>query len=277
MKTVVLKFAGPLQSWGIKSNFTVRDTSRYPSKSAVVGMVGAAMGTCREDVEQLEKLNGLLVGVRVDKQGSLLTDFQTARTWDVKYDGVLGSYKMDREGKSYNTYISDRHYLADAVFTVMLTHEDDMFVEEVAFALQNPKYQIFMGRKSCPLPRDYFLGVYEEGLIDLMDRWPWQVTEGYLKSYNRRKDKKGYVELDCYYDKELVDNYGEDLYSFLVKDSYKSFSIRNRDYGYRRVINRRVKLDLLLEEESNVGIEEGEEKSSLLGVKETEHDLFSNM
>ncbi|NLZ71223.1 MAG: CRISPR-associated protein Cas5, partial [Clostridiaceae bacterium] len=32
MKTIILKFSGPLQSWGIGSYFESRDTARYPTK-----------------------------------------------------------------------------------------------------------------------------------------------------------------------------------------------------------------------------------------------------
>ena len=33
MSTLLMRLAGPMQSWGTQSRFTVRDTGREPSKS----------------------------------------------------------------------------------------------------------------------------------------------------------------------------------------------------------------------------------------------------
>ena len=53
MKTILLKFAGPLQSWGTNSKFETRDTDRFPSKSGVVGIISAAFGYERDDDEKI--------------------------------------------------------------------------------------------------------------------------------------------------------------------------------------------------------------------------------
>ncbi len=44
MSTLLLRLAGPMQSWGTQSRFTERDTGREPSKSGVVGLLAAAVG-----------------------------------------------------------------------------------------------------------------------------------------------------------------------------------------------------------------------------------------
>ena len=44
MSTLLLRLAGPMQSWGTDSKFDVRRTGREPSKSGVIGLVAAALG-----------------------------------------------------------------------------------------------------------------------------------------------------------------------------------------------------------------------------------------
>ena len=39
MSTLLLRLAGPMQSWGVQSRFSVRDTGLEPSKSGVIGLL----------------------------------------------------------------------------------------------------------------------------------------------------------------------------------------------------------------------------------------------
>lgn len=45
MSTLLLRLAGPMQSWGTDSKFDVRRTGREPSKSGVIGLVAAALAS----------------------------------------------------------------------------------------------------------------------------------------------------------------------------------------------------------------------------------------
>ena len=69
MSTLLLRLAGPMQSWGTDSKFDVRRTGREPSKSGVIGLVAAALGIARQDRQALQTLNDLRFGVRVDHEG----------------------------------------------------------------------------------------------------------------------------------------------------------------------------------------------------------------
>ena len=45
MATLLLKLTGPMQSWGVNSKFErSRSTEHYPSKSGIVGLLGACLG-----------------------------------------------------------------------------------------------------------------------------------------------------------------------------------------------------------------------------------------
>ena len=68
-----------MQSWGTSSRFQLRRTDAYPSKSGVLGLLLCAKGVRREDSSQaLAELTPLLMGVRVDRSGTLDWDYHTA-------------------------------------------------------------------------------------------------------------------------------------------------------------------------------------------------------
>ena len=45
MSVLLVRLAGPMQSWGSQSRFSHRDTEREPTKSGVVGLLSAALGS----------------------------------------------------------------------------------------------------------------------------------------------------------------------------------------------------------------------------------------
>ena len=58
MKTLTIKLTAPLQSYGNEATFERRTTNDYPTKSAVIGMVAAALGYRRADA-RIASLNEL--------------------------------------------------------------------------------------------------------------------------------------------------------------------------------------------------------------------------
>ncbi len=78
MKTIVMKFQGPMQSYGTDSHFETRHTDDHPSKGAVLGLVAAALGIRREETAKLRELCNLHMIVRVDQVGQKSREFQIA-------------------------------------------------------------------------------------------------------------------------------------------------------------------------------------------------------
>lgn len=107
MAVLLLKLAGPLQSWGSSSRFTERGTEHEPTKSGVVGLLAAALGRYRTD--PVDDLAALHFGVRIDQPGTFLSDFQTEhkRKWDSQSARWVSGDALP---------LTHRHYLADAVF-----------------------------------------------------------------------------------------------------------------------------------------------------------------
>ncbi|MEW1722314.1 type I-E CRISPR-associated protein Cas5/CasD [Streptomyces sp. NPDC093109] len=72
---LLIRLAGPLQSWGVASRFAHRDTHSRPTKSGVIGLCAAALGLDRD--EPLGELAMALFGVRADRPGTPLRDYHT--------------------------------------------------------------------------------------------------------------------------------------------------------------------------------------------------------
>ncbi len=137
--TLFLWLEGPMQSWGERSRWSERDSATEPTKSGVVGLLACALGLNQD--EQIRALSQHLhVGVRCDRPGVLYKDYQTIH-------GPWG------------TQLSSRFYLCDAAFLVVVQSNDDKLIEQLANALQNPIWPIFLGRKSCPPSRPPFGGI----------------------------------------------------------------------------------------------------------------------
>lgn len=143
MPTLLLRLAGPMQSWGTTSRFDERDTQLEPSKSGVIGLLCAALG--RDRAETVDDLAALRMGVRVDREGVPMRDFQTAK-------GLLiasGKVQPDR------TVVSPRHYLADAAFLVGLEGVEAALLQALHAAVLKPVWPLALGRKAfapgCPV------------------------------------------------------------------------------------------------------------------------------
>ena len=148
MTTLLMRFRAPMMSWGDHSRFTIRDSRREPTKSAVIGLLCAALGRPRS--EPVNNLTALKMGVRIDKPGVIQCDYHTVM------DGIKSG------GGKGGTVISHRYYIADADYLVGLSDElcldnkvQCIDLAELDIALQNPRWQLYFGRKSfvpsCPV------------------------------------------------------------------------------------------------------------------------------
>jgi CRISPR system Cascade subunit CasD len=144
-----------MQSWGTASRFDYyRDTGLEPSKSGVLGLLCAALG--RDRSQPIEDLAALRMGVRVDREGVLRYDYQTAM-------GVLRAKgDLDPDPRK-STVQSWRYYLADAIFLVGLEGPQRALLGQLQMALANPRWPLYLGRKGyLPSPPVWL----PDGLVD---------------------------------------------------------------------------------------------------------------
>jgi CRISPR system Cascade subunit CasD len=162
MNVILLRLAGPMQSWGMQSRFTVRDTGLEPSKSGVVGLLCAALGRRRD--EPVGDLAALNMGVRIDHEGRLSSDFHTAMN------------VLKAGGGIKPTEVSRRYYLTDARFLVGLAGDDLALLRQLHAALRDPHWPLYLGRKAFVPGEPVWLpdGLRPgEKLLEALQAYPW--------------------------------------------------------------------------------------------------------
>jgi len=197
--TVFLRLEGLLQAWGDTSKFVIRRTMEAPTKSGVLGLVCCAMGLSRRKAsERLSELNGLALGVRIDRPGMRWWDWHTVGAGI----GILtadGKIKKTQKTRECETLVTRREYLADASFLVALQGKPSL-VEEIADALQFPRWPIFLGRKSCPPSRPILTKPRKGESWSNPGQWEnLDAALGAVPWYPRTEAErtKGYKILDC--------------------------------------------------------------------------------
>ena len=135
MSSLALRLEGPMQAWGTTSRFTERDSGLDPSKSGVIGLLSTCLGRGRGD--DITDLVGLRMAVRVDREGKLQNDYHTVME-TARASGATGGM-----------VVSNRQYLADGCFVVLLGGDEDI-LSQVLEGLRNPRWLPFLGRKSFP-------------------------------------------------------------------------------------------------------------------------------
>lgn len=178
-KYLLMWLEGPMQSWGSDSRFNRRESLEFPTKSAICGIICAAMGAKGPQTDLLYKLisfpmtvigYGLSQSERKDsskisiKKPSRLMDFHMVGSgygsspWEEKMiPKKEGGEKTSNTSGAKLTY---RYYLEDAAFGIIL-EMDDLNAQRIAEALQNPKWFNGLGRKNC-IPTEWiYQGVFE--------------------------------------------------------------------------------------------------------------------
>lgn len=207
MSVLLMQLAGPLQSWGASSRFARRTTEQAPTKSGVIGLLGAALGRHRSD--DFADLAALRFGVRVDQRGTVLRDFHTAHRF--------GGEALP---------VSERFYLADAVFVAAVEGERGL-IGELHRALRDPVFLPYLGRRSCPPARPLDLGVrHDQPLWQALKREEWHAA----RWYQRRHRNRARVELEVFIESTPADGPVDTL-----RDQPISFDPLHRRYALRGV------------------------------------------
>lgn len=228
MGTILLRLAGPLQSWGSESRFTERKTRHEPTKSGVVGLLAAALGRTRE--QSVDDLASLPMAVRVDQPGQYERDFQTAHTR--KYDKAERRWVFNK-----SLPLSNRYYLSDAVFVAGIEGPGEMLAE-LADALNAPSFPLYLGRRSCSPSGRVLIGVCDDlDLMDAMAQHPWEATAR-GRIYQNRNNKTVLCEVL----RDLLPNDDEVAPRETVRDYPMSFSQEHRLYDWRTIVHEQAEV-----------------------------------
>jgi CRISPR system Cascade subunit CasD len=182
MSVLLLRLAGPMQSWGVQSRFSTRDTGLEPSKSGVVGLLCAALGWPRD--ADVTDLAALPLAVRVDRAGRMACDYHTAGG-ERRPGSVLGFTDKGKpipygvakaDGSRPDTVVSRRFYLADADYLAALEGPAELLADLHA-ALARPVWPLYLGRKSFVPGEPVYLpdGLRDERAAEAVLRaYPWR-------------------------------------------------------------------------------------------------------
>jgi CRISPR system Cascade subunit CasD len=213
-----------MQSWGVQSRFTERDTCREPTKSGIIGLLCAALGISRENTRfekpdnPLREFESLGMGVRVEREGILSRDYHTAGAGKALSGGLYGIWRADGSSRDGAISLSSRYYLSDAEFYVAL--EGNLaLLEKIALAVVNPHWPLYLGRKSFLPAQPVFRGVKEGPISRVIIGLPWRKRFPW-----EEKPEKLRLVLEC--------SPGEGA---VIEDVPLSFAENDRRYSIRHV------------------------------------------
>lgn len=163
---LILALEGPLAAYGaemVDARGPVRD---WPGASLLTGLLANALGFHRGERERHQVLQDRLrVAVRIDRRGSLLRDFQTAKLEKNDRGWTTRGEPEGRDGATYDTpHIRERDYWADLALSVAVALDPpdaEPDIDALAHALNQPARPLFLGRKPCLPSRPILAGVVE--------------------------------------------------------------------------------------------------------------------
>jgi CRISPR system Cascade subunit CasD len=228
---LALRLKGPMQSWGFNSQFNRRDTALFPTKSALVGMCCAAMGIDRGSTKESEVLTRFAktqltcIEIPVTIKGNpviakRMQDFHTVggATSSCGREELANRFRTrDAKGNlKHDAVLTYRQYLNDEGF-VALFDGDKSFLNQVATALQNPVWGIWLGRKACIPSAPLFAGLFptESDAFKTIPEFAGKPIEHFS---NVRE----------------VNTFGDGIDSYM--DQAVSFNIHGRQFAPRRLM-----------------------------------------
>jgi CRISPR system Cascade subunit CasD len=175
---LVFQLYGQLASWGDIAVGETRPSALTPGKSAILGLVAAALRlkrpdtihyehdetrTVRERAEcessHMKLAEGYGIAIKVEALGLPLSDYHTAqvpssgsgrnrRTFSSRRDELTTGHKAD-----LNTILSRREYRQDSYCAVALWARPDApyALNKLCDALLEPGFTLYLGRKACPI------------------------------------------------------------------------------------------------------------------------------
>lgn len=154
---LLFTLVAPLASFGDLAGHERRGSADWPGRSALLGLIGAALGVDRADADgQAALADGYGVAVRTLSAGRPLRDFHTFQSVPAaraKAPATRADALRAAGPQGVETSITIRDYRADVAFTAAVwTRPGARWpLGRIAEALAQPVFALWLGRKSCPL------------------------------------------------------------------------------------------------------------------------------
>lgn len=210
---LALRLEGPLQSWGFDSQYNRRNTGLMPTKSGIAGMCCAALGLPRGTDEEKEFFVSFekvfMTAIAIPRNlGEKELPVRRLRDYHTVQNTRRASGSINKD-----CVLTHRQYLTDAAFGVLLEGDESVLVK-ISTALADPKWGIWLGRKTCIPSSPVFVGLKDnkDDALQLL------IGEKPLESFSRQEDVENFAE-------------GSDS----LPDAPVSFATEGRVFSPRRV------------------------------------------
>lgn len=165
MNVISFEIRTPMSSWAVGGSSIIPSMSE-PTWSAIVGIIGAALGLERGSEKLYQIASDYAMGISVTRSGIKEIDFNTVqspessaankisprtRAQELGFDGL-----DDLREAKIHTSIIQREYVHDGVFVVsivQLSLAPVVSIDEIITALANPVFPLAAGRRSCVIGR----------------------------------------------------------------------------------------------------------------------------
>ena len=150
---LVWTITGPMGSFGESARAERRRTALLPPKSALAGMVAAALGIERGDDCAHEALNRYGFAVQSLDESARLRDYHTVQSAPESVTGpATRGAAIAKAGHRIHTLVTIRDYRTDVAMRATMWGDSPRWtLAEIAQALRAPAFALYIGRRCCPL------------------------------------------------------------------------------------------------------------------------------
>lgn len=170
---LLLWLQAPLQSWGVDSKFGHRDSLGFPTKSGIAGLMLCALGASGEQREILAELAPLRQTVisyarRTTDAAPIDTPFlrdfhMVGSAYDETdpWQSLLIPRRSDgKKAVGGGVKMTYRNFIQDGFFAVVAEVTEER-TEQLAEAIGNPVFDLYLGRKCCAPTDIVFRGIFD--------------------------------------------------------------------------------------------------------------------
>ncbi|MCY4003823.1 MAG: type I-E CRISPR-associated protein Cas5/CasD [Rhodospirillales bacterium] len=149
---LLFTLSGPMAAFGSYAGHERRGSDLAPGRSAVLGLLAAALGVERDDHDAWDALRQYRTATRLLTVSAPLRDYHTAQTVPQRIrrpDGRRAA--LEAVGRGVHTLVTVRDYRTDVAIAVAVWAETARWpLSDLAEALRAPVFVLYLGRKSCP-------------------------------------------------------------------------------------------------------------------------------
>ena len=140
---------GVLVSWGEQAVGGERPSNDHPSRSAMLGLLAAALGIKRDEEDKhLALAKQCRFGFKLYSSGWIIRDFHTSQVPSTMSKiNHLHTRRDELKFPKLNTILSSREYRQDAFSVVALWFETNgkYTLEQLKTSLQSPNFHLYLG------------------------------------------------------------------------------------------------------------------------------------